>query len=348
MKAIMYAFLAAVLYAVNVPASKILLEDAGPVTMAALLYLGAGIGIALLSLVNAGGRKASMPLSRRDMPFVIGMIVLDIAAPIFLMLGIQNGSAANAALLGNFEIVATTIISLLFFNATVSGRLWSAIALVTSASIILSFQGSDTFLFSVSSLFVLLATICWGLENNCTERISSKDTYEIVTLKGLFSGLGALAIAFIKRESTPNLIHIASALLVGFVSYGLSIFLYVRAQNTLGAAKTSACYAIAPFLGVFLSFLIFKEELSSQYLLALMIMIAGMLLVVVDTLIRNHAHSHQHVFSHSHDGFTHTHVITHTHNHNHFMAESSHEHHHSRNELEQNAHCEMVHRILMH
>ena len=83
LKAILYAFLAAILYAINIPASKILLRDVGPTTMAALLYLGAGIGIAGLSLFNAKDRRASAPLSRKDLPYVIGMIVLDIAAPIF-------------------------------------------------------------------------------------------------------------------------------------------------------------------------------------------------------------------------------------------------------------------------
>ena len=65
MKAIPYAFLAAVFYAINIPASKVLLRDVGPTTMAALLYLGAGIGIAILSLLNAHGRKASAPLTHQ-------------------------------------------------------------------------------------------------------------------------------------------------------------------------------------------------------------------------------------------------------------------------------------------
>ena len=112
LKAILYAFLAAVFYAINIPASKMLLRDVGPTTMAALLYLGAGIGIAGLSLFTAKDRRAFAPLSRRDLPYVIGMIVLDIAAPIFLMLGIRHGSSANASLLGNFEIVASTLIAL--------------------------------------------------------------------------------------------------------------------------------------------------------------------------------------------------------------------------------------------
>ena len=332
--AIIYALLAAAFYAVNVPLSKILLKNVGPTTMAALLYLGAGIGIGIVSLINKKDREKSERLSKKDFPFVIGMIVLDIAAPIFLMLGISYGTSANASLLGNFEIVATTVIALFIFKEAVTKRLWLAIALITLSSILLSFEGVDSFQFSYGSLFVLLATICWGFENNCTRNISSKSTYEIVVLKGIFSGFGSLAIALIKRETMPGALYIAAALLLGFVAYGLSIFLYVRAQNVLGAAKTSAYYAVAPFVGAFLSFVFLREQLLWMYLLALIVMIAGSVLVVTDTLIRHHAHQHQHTFTHTHDGTTHTHTVTHSHDHNHYVTDDKHGHRHTQKELE--------------
>ena len=334
-KAIVYAFLAAIFYAINVPLSKILLKEVGPTIMAAFLYLGAGIGIGILSLANKKDRVKSEKLTKKDLPFVIGMIALDVAAPIFLMLGISYGTSANASLLGNFEIVATTVIALLIFKEDVSKRLWAAIALITLSSILLSFEGANSFRFSYGSLFVLAATVCWGFENNCTRKLSSKSTYEIVVLKGVFSGLGALAIALIKGETVPAVEYVAAALLLGFVAYGLSIFLYVRAQNLLGAAKTSAYYAVAPFVGAFLSFVILREELSWMYLLALSVMIAGSVLVVVDTLIRHHAHQHQHSFTHTHDGTTHTHTVIHSHEHNHFVTDDNHGHRHSQKELEQ-------------
>lgn len=332
--AILYALLAAVFYAINVPISKILLKDVGPTTMAALLYLGAGIGIGILSLFNKKDREKSERLSKKDLPFVIGMIVLDIAAPIFLMLGISYGSTANASLLGNFEIVATTVIALFIFMEAVSKRLWAAIALITLSSILLSFEGTDSFSFSYGSLFVLAATVCWGFENNCTRYISSKSTYEIVVLKGVFSGLGAFVIALIKRESMPEIWYIGAALILGFVAYGLSIFLYVRAQNVLGAAKTSAYYAVAPFVGAFLSFVVLREKLSWMYFIALIVMLGGSALVVADTLIRHHAHAHQHTFTHTHDGITHTHTVTHSHDHNHYVTDNKHGHHHTSRELE--------------
>lgn len=289
-KAILYALLAAVFYALNVPMSKILLEHVGTTMLAALLYLGAGIGIGLGAGVAGGIKRLSAKntgierLTKKDFPFVVGMILLDIAAPIFLMLGLHYGTSSNASLLGNFEIVATTVIALFVFKEAVSKRLWGAIALITLSSILLSFEGADSLQFSYGSLFVLLATTCWGFENNCTRKISSKNTYEIVVLKGIFSGLGSMLIAFATGEHLPEIKYIGLALLLGFVAYGLSIFLYIRAQNVLGAAQTSAYYAVAPFVGASLSFLFLREPLTGIYLVALAVMIAGTALVVADTL----------------------------------------------------------------
>ena len=132
----------------------------------------------------------------------------------------------------------------------------------------------------------------------------------------------------------PNLAHVAAALALGFVAYGLSIFLYVRAQNALGAAKTSAYYAVAPFVGALLSFVLLKESLSWMYLVALGVMVAGAALVVVDTLVRHHTHPHQHTFTHFHGGYVHTHTITHTHGHDHLGADGTHSHRHRVIELE--------------
>ena len=285
-RAILLAFLAAAFYAVNFPFSKLLLKSVAPTMMAALLYLGAGTGVGILSLFMRKDKRKYERLDKSDLPYVIGMIALDIAAPILLMIGVRRGTSASASLLGNFEIVATTVIALLIFKEAVSKRLWLAIILITLASAILSFEGAESFRLSSGSLFVLLAAICWGFENNCTRKISAKNTYQIVTLKGLFSGLGALLIALLLHEPFPGVWQIAAALMLGFVAYGLSIFLYIRAQRTLGAAKTSAYYAAAPFIGAILSFLILKESLTWLYLVALAVMIAGTLLVVFDTVSR--------------------------------------------------------------
>ena len=111
-----------------------------------------------------------------------------------------------------------------------------------------------------------------------------------MVLKGIFSGLGAMAIAFVRQESLPSFKYAAIALVLGFVSYGLSIFLYVRAQNVIGAAKTSAYYAVAPFIGAFLSFVFLHEALTWISLVALVIMAVGASMVVSDTLARSQEH----------------------------------------------------------
>ena len=128
-RATAYALLAAALYAINIPLSKHILPYAGATMMAALLYLGAGVGMLLVSL----GRKAvgrvdnSEPLTKKELPYVIGMVVLDIAAPILLMFGVSLTNSANASLLNNFEIVATSVIALAIFKEAISKRLWLAI-----------------------------------------------------------------------------------------------------------------------------------------------------------------------------------------------------------------------------
>lgn len=285
--AIGYAIAAAVFYALNVPCSKLLLENVAPTFMAAFLYLGAGLGVGMMYLIHHKHESPKERLSKKDIPYTAGMVLLDILAPILLMIGIKLGTSANASLLGNFEIVATSIIALLIFKESVSSKLWTAIALITLSSIILSFGGKGSFSFSVGSLFVLGATACWGLENNCTRSISEKSTYQIVTIKGICSGTGSLIIALVIGEKLPNIKHILPVLLLGFVAYGLSIFTYIRAQKTLGAAKTSAYYAIAPFIGAFLSFVLLKEKLTISYAIALSVMIAGTVFAVRDSSSHN-------------------------------------------------------------
>ncbi|MDO5783549.1 MAG: DMT family transporter [Eubacteriales bacterium] len=335
LKAIIYAILAAVFYAINTPLSKILLEKVPTTIMAALLYLGAGLGVGIMYLFHWRDERKADHLSRRDLPYTIGMIVLDILAPIFLMMGLNYGSASNAALLGNFEIVATTLIALLIFREIVTRKLWIAILFITIASITLSFEGADSFQFSYGSLFVLLATACWGLENNCTRNISAKSTYQIVVLKGLFSGGGSVVIAFLLGEQFPSVRYVLFAMLLGFVAYGLSIFMYIRAQRELGAAKTSAYYAIAPFIGAFLSFLLLGEKLTRIYVVALCLMVIGTAFVILDTIGKHHAHQHQHIITHTHDGITHSHTITHSHAHNHYGDNEEHSHRHTKAQLEQ-------------
>ena len=274
---IVWALLAAALYAISSPVSKVLLGDVSPTMMAALLYLGAGLGMLLLGVIRrqAGLGASEQRLTRKDLPYTVGMVALDIAAPICLMAGLATTTSANASLLNNFEIVATSLIALLVFREAISRRLWIAIGLITLSSLILSFEDASSLSFSSGSLLVLAACVCWGFENNCTRMMSQSDPLEIVVLKGFGSGLGSLAIAFAVGESLPALPYVLGSLLLGFLAYGLSIFFYVYAQRQLGAAKTSAYYAIAPFIGAGLSLALFREWPEPSFWVALAIMAAG-------------------------------------------------------------------------
>ena len=269
------AILAAAFYALNAPLSKLLLVQMPTTMMAAFLYLGAGCGMMALRLTGIGGGKREQKLTRRELPYTAAMVALDIAAPIALMAGIARTSAANASLLNNFEIVATSLIAFLIFREPISRKLWLGIALVTLSSFILSAGDVAAVSFSAGSLLVLLACVCWGFENNCTRKLSAKDPVQIVVIKGVLSGLGALAIALVVGEAMPGGWSILCAMLLGFVAYGLSIALYIYAQRELGAAKTSAYYAVSPFIGVAMSLLIFREIPSLSFVAALLVMVAG-------------------------------------------------------------------------
>lgn len=328
MYAILLAVLAAVFFAISIPVSKVLLDFSGPTMLAAFLYLGAGIGIGAVFLLLRNKTEKHEKLSKSDLPYTIGMIALDILAPILLMNGVERTTAANVSLLNNFEIVATALIAFFVFHENISRKMWVALIIITLSSMVLSFEGTSNFRFSTGSLMVIGASICWGLENNCTRMISSKSTYEIVILKGIFSGTGSLIIALLIGETIPAPQIIAGALALGFMAYGLSIFTYIRAQRVIGAAKTSAFYALAPFIGTFLSFLFLQEKLSQAYIIGLAIMIVGSALAVIDTLRYHHSHIHSHTVYHLKNGHIQKEVIKHEHEHFHLGPSLAHRHIH--------------------
>lgn len=271
------ALFAAALYAINSPLSKLLLDYLPPTLMAGFLYIGAGVCMLALALLRKVRKteRAETKLTKRELPYIVAMILLDIAAPVCLLLGLKSTTAANASLLNNFEIVATAVIALVVFKEKINFRLWLGILFITLSCMVLSFEDLSSLQFSYGSLLILIACVCWGFENNCTKKISSKDPLEIVLLKGIFSGLGSLLIGFIIGERITVLWSVFAVIGVGFVAYGLSIFFYVHAQRILGAARTSAYYAVSPFIGTLLSLVIFREIPHYTYFIALALMIIG-------------------------------------------------------------------------
>ena len=341
-----FAVLAAALYAINVPVSKLLLTQVEPTMMAAFLYLGAGVGLLLYGMLQklAGKGQTQEPLTKKELPYTVAMVVLDIAAPILLMLGIERTNSANVSLLNNFEIVVTSVVALVIFKEIISRRLWIAIVLVVIASVILSFEGSGAFVFNEGSLFVLGACVCWGFENNCTKMISNKSSVEIVVIKGCFSGAGSLIVALLIGEQIPAAQWIAAVLGLGFVAYGLSIHFYIMAQKELGAAKTSAYYSVAPFLGVAFGMILLGERPGLQFYVACAIMIVATVLMVKDSIALQHTHEHEHVHTHEHrhGDMVHTHEHTHVHTHLHVHEGEENMHTHQHAEIPEHVHEHVI------
>ena len=253
--------------------------------------------------------------------------------PGFADVGLSLSTPATVSLLNNFEIVATALIAWLVFKEAVGKRIWLALALITAASLVLSVADWSDFSFSAGALLALAACICWGMENNCTRMLSLKNPLQIVWVKGLGSGGGALLLAAVCGRVGWQAGAIVEALLLGAVAYGGSVYFYILAQRNLGAARTGAYYALAPFVGVFLSFVLVGQELTRSFVIALILMAAGTYLAVCEK--HNHQHTHEslaHCHRHNHqDGHhTHTHsypvVGEHCHYHVHEPLTHSHEH----------------------
>ena len=274
---IILAVLAASLYALSAPFSKLLLDYLPSTLMAGFLYVGAGVGMLLVGLTKSAMGKSSdeNKLERRDFLYVFLMVALDIFAPVFLLLGLSKTTAENTSLLNNFEIVATAVIALCVFKEKISSRLWVGISFVTVSCAVLSFENFSAFKFSYGSLFVLLASICWGVENNCTRKLSQKEPLQIVVVKGICSGIGSLIIGFCLGQKIIYAWAVFATLGIGFIAYGMSIFFYVYAQRLLGAARTSAYYAVSPFIGALLSLIIFKNMPNYGFFIALALMAIG-------------------------------------------------------------------------
>lgn len=281
--AVFYAILAATLYALMTPVSKLLQVSVPPVAEAGLLYLGAGIGMLFIYLFGRKHPSDPAPVDRNDLKYAAAMVVLDMLAPICLLLGLSMTTPENVSLLNNFEIVATTCIAFVFFHEKVGKKLLLSILIITASCMLLSLDSEAALSFSKGSLFVLLACICWGFENNCTASLSGKDTRQIVMIKGFGSGSASLLLSLLIGERPGSVRNCIFVMILGFLAVGLSVYFYVLAQSRIGAARTSSYYAVSPFIGVLLSLILFREMPGKLFWAALALMAVGVCLNIKDT-----------------------------------------------------------------
>lgn len=330
------AVLAGILFGASVPLSKVMLGSSDPLMLAALLYLGSGLGMVFMRLLlRTGSRPPSESgLKRADAPWLLGALAVGgVVAPIVLMLSLKTTPSSTAALLLNFEAVGTVLIAALMFREPVGRRVWLALGLLTAGGVVLSLKGGGWGI-SIGALGIIAACSLWGLDNNLTRNISARDPTEIVAVKGLGAGLFSLILAVSLSRVFPELWDAVSALLIGFVCYGLSLYLYVMALRGLGAARAGALFAVAPFSGAALGMLMFRESPTEALAISLPLMAAGAFLLFSEAHGHPHRHrreTHDHRHSHSDGHHSHPHPpdtqeTMHSHSHEHEVTEHEHPH----------------------
>lgn len=334
---VLFAVTSAVLFGIGTPFAKMLVEDLEPVILAGLLYLGAFVGMTFYSMVCWIVRKkpsASAPLERKDAAWLAGATISGgVVAPICLMTGLTLVTGFAASLLLNLEGLATAVIAFLFFRENLGWRLGIAIASMSAAGILLSWD-PDTGVFSVAgSLLLLAAGVAWGVDNNLTRHISERDPVRISQIKGLVAGTTSVLIGLVLGFKIAADASLAFALMLGAVSYGASLVLFIQALQGLGASRTGAFFSLGPFVGAAVSVVLLNEWLGWPMLLAAVLMLLGVAAIVYER--HSHVHSHEkttHAHLHSHDDSCHDHVhepvVTGQHLHEHTHSPETHDHVH--------------------
>lgn len=334
---IVQALIAALLFGASAPFAKLLLGEVEPIPLAAFLYLGSGIGllgVKLYQRINQQGLNSEAQIKKPDYLWLAGAILAGgVAAPITLLFSLRDTPAATASLLLCFEGVATTLIAFFVFKESISRRAWWAIAFITLASIFLSINLNAEWGFSFGALGIMAACILWGIDNNFTRNISAKDPLIIVTIKGLGAGSLSLGMAMVLGNKLPTWDVVFVTLVLGSLSYGASIVLFIHAMRGLGAARASALLGTAPLSGVILSLVLFQESPSWLFLVALPFMFIGTLFLVNERHKHHHihemiVHEHSHVHDDGHHQHGHEGGYAQKHSHMHQHDELAHAHHH--------------------
>lgn len=303
------AILSAVLFGVSPVLCKLLIGDMSPALLAGLLYLGSGIGLQLLLLLQH--RNAIQEL-RRLPPNIAPsyweqVLSGGVIAPLCLTYGIKYGTASEVTLLLNLETIATTLIAWLFFKEYIGPRVWAGKALIVIAASIVVLKSVGGLAFSISGLLVVLACIFWGIDNNLTRDVEELFSAALASIKGLGAGIFTIVLALLFFSGTVATYQIGGAILIGALSYGLSLVLFVEALRRIGTARTTTFFAIVPFVGTLLSIALLGERPPAAYWFAVSLMLAGVF------LLYNEIHRHQH----THETLVHTHKHAHDDDHRH-------------------------------
>ena len=312
---IVMAIAAAVLFGASTPLAKALLgEGVRPQLLAGLFYLGSGVGLGVLLLVRRvrGAAAGEARLRRADLP-QLGVAVLlgGAVAPVLLMAGLARTTAASASLLLNLEGLVTMGIAWLFLRENVDRRLLLGAFAILAGAVLLSWSGGSVRP-DAGALLVTGACVAWGIDNNVTRSLSRADPMQIAAVKGLVAGSANLGLALLTHAIVPAPSIVTAAMVTGFLSYGVSLVLFVLGLRNLGTARTAAYFSTAPFIGAVLSVGLFSEPLTGRLMAAGVLMGVGLYLHLRE----------QHVHMHSHEAMEHEHRHTHDEHHQHAHSPS--------------------------
>ena len=307
------AFLAALLFGISTPISKVLLNEMQPFMLAALFYLGTAAALMPASLALQL-KSPVVKLTSSDRLHLWGSLFFGgMAGPVLLLYGLQKTTATDAALLLNLETPATAALAYLFFKEHISKIALTANVGILLAGIMLAFQGTPNF--GIGALLIAAACIAWGLDNNHTASIHSLDAVRCTFLKGAVFGSVNLLIAIWSAAAYPSWRIVMITLFVGAICYGLSIVLYISAAREMGAARSQMVFASAPFFGVAMAQIFLGEGLQNIQIFSTILLIGMLILLYVE----QHSHHHDHL------------PIKHDHRHNH--DDEHHRHEHTENEV---------------
>src|SRR5438045_7508880 len=213
------------------------------------------------------------------------------------MAGLTRTPAASASLLLNREGVFTALIAWFVFRENFDRRIALGMAAIVAGGLVLSWQGQAELGRLVGPLLIIGATLCWAVDNNFTQKISAGDPVQTAMLKGLVAGSVNTAIALALGGSLSPVPRLFAALLLGFLSYGVSLVMFVLALRRLGTARTGAYFSSAPFVGAAVSLIVFRERPSLAFVAGAALMALGVWL----HLTEHHEHAHQHgLMEHDH------------------------------------------------
>lgn len=301
----MAALAAALLFGAGTPLAKLLLSFVDPWMLAALLYLGSGTGLWLLRRVR---RAQAVRPTRAEWGWLAGATLTGgVAGPVLLMFGLTSMPATGASLLLNAEGVLTALLAWFVFKENFDRRIALGMLAIVAGAVVLSWPGETSIGVEVGAMAVLGACLAWAIDNNLTRKVSLTDASFIAMVKGLAAGSTNLLLAWKFGSSWPATSTLGAAGLLGFLSYGASLVLFVIALRHLGTARTGAYFSVAPFFGALLGVLLLKEPVTSQLLLAGALMAVGVWLHLTEF----HGHLH------THEGDTHTHEHVHDAHHQH-------------------------------